>query len=62
MDPMRWAIRLYLWLRHPPSPQRVMLWIAVIALCVIVVLYERIYGWPSWATVDPLPRVPRPRL
>lgn len=57
---LRWTIRMTQWLRRPPSRQRVILIVVVIALCLIVFLYERIHGWPSWATVNGrMPRVPR---
>jgi hypothetical protein len=47
---MRWLIRMAQWVRNPPSPGRVKLVFAVIALCLLLAGYEHIYGWPAWLT------------
>jgi len=60
MDPLaRLLIRLAQWLRHPPSRQRVGLMLAVLALVLIIALFERLHGWPEWLTVNQGPRVVR---
>ncbi len=57
---MRWGILLARWFRRPPSRQRVILMGVVIALCLIVFAIERLYGWPSWLTVNGrMPGAPR---
>ncbi|WP_206020870.1 hypothetical protein [Roseococcus sp. SYP-B2431] len=49
------------WLRRPPSRRRLILMGVAVALCLIVFAFERLYGWPSWMTVNGrMPRVPRP--
>jgi hypothetical protein len=47
---MNWLIRMARWARHPPSPGRVKLVFAVIALCLVVYGIDRIWGWPDWLT------------
>lgn len=61
MDPMiRWGIRLAQWFRNPPSPRMVAIVIGVVAICLIIVGIERIYGWPAWLTLgDQPPRIIR---
>lgn len=57
---LRWTIRMSQWLRRAPSRQRLILLGAVIGLCLAVFAVERLYGWPSWLTVNGrMPRVPR---
>jgi hypothetical protein len=51
MGPL-WLVRMAHWLRHPPSPGRVKLVLAVVAFCALLVLVERFVGWPDWATVN----------
>jgi len=49
------------WFRRPPSRQRVILMGVVVVLCLAVLALERLYGWPSWLTVNGrMPRAPRP--
>ena len=47
---MNWVIRMARWARHPPSPGRVKLVFAVIALCFAIYMIDRIWGWPAWLT------------
>jgi hypothetical protein len=47
MNPM-WLIRLAQWARNPPSPERVKLVLAVIAVCLLIFGYEALFGWPDW--------------
>lgn len=47
---MKWLLRMARWARHPPSPQRVKLVLAVIGLCVVIFAIEHIWGWPAWLT------------
>jgi hypothetical protein len=41
------------WARNPPSPARVKLVLAVIALCLAIVAIERWVGWPDWMSLEP---------
>jgi hypothetical protein len=47
---MNWLLRMARWARHPPSPGRVKLVLAVIALCLVVYGIDRTWGWPDWLT------------
>lgn len=56
MDPFtRLLIRLVEWFRNPPSPARIKLILAVVALCLILVAIERFIGWPDWLTAERVP-------
>lgn len=46
MNPI-WFLRMAKWARNPPSWRRVVAWAAVIALCLGVVAFELIFGWPE---------------
>lgn len=46
MNPM-WLVRMARWARNPPSPGRVKLVFAVIALCLAIFGYEWMFGWPD---------------
>ncbi|MBX9748837.1 MAG: hypothetical protein K5Q68_04405 [Roseococcus sp.] len=60
MDPMiRWAMRLAQWFRRPPSRERAILIGVTIGLCLALVLVERVFGWPEWATLGGGPRIIR---
>ena len=60
MDLGRLLIRLAIWARHRPSRQLIMITLAVLAIVVVVVTYERVFGWPEWLTVGPRVRtIPR---
>lgn len=54
-------LRMARWARRPPSWERVMLYAAVIAVCIIIALGEFWFGWPDWATVERKP-VSMPKL
>jgi hypothetical protein len=47
-----WLLRASRWARNPPSADRVKLVFGVIALCLLIVGYEWIFGWPDWLTVN----------
>jgi hypothetical protein len=47
-----WLLRASRWARKPPSEGRVKLVFGVIALCLLIVGYERLFGWPDWLTVN----------
>lgn len=51
MNP-HWLMRASRWVRHPPSPGRVKLVLAIVGICVILYGIERIYGWPDWLTPE----------
>jgi hypothetical protein len=53
---MKWLLRMAQWARNPPSPGRVKLVLGVVAACLLLVLLERLVGWPEWLTVEKLRR------
>lgn len=44
----RWLVKMAMWARNPPSPERVKLVFAVIALCLVLVGIEMLVGFPDW--------------
>ena len=40
------------WARNPPSPARVKLVLAIIALCLGLYAIETWVGWPDWMSLD----------
>jgi hypothetical protein len=56
----RWFLRMARWVRHPPSPARIKLVVAVIVLGLVIVGLEKAGFWPDWATAQRLRlRLPR---
>ena len=53
MNPL-WLLRAKRWAQHPPSRSRVMLGLAVAAICLALVGIERTVGWPEALTVERL--------
>ena len=49
---LRPFLRMAKWARRPPSRQRVRLVFAVVALCLLLVLIERLFGWPDWLRLE----------
>ncbi len=43
-------LRITRWIRHPPSPERAMLILGVIAACLVLAGIELFLGWPDWLT------------
>lgn len=54
MTPL-WLLRMARWARHPPSPARVKLVVAVVAACLALAAFERLVGWPEALSVTPVP-------
>lgn len=46
-------LRMAKWARNPPSPARVKLVLAVVALCAGLYLVERYVGWPEALSLNP---------
>ncbi|MWB77018.1 hypothetical protein GLS40_03140 [Pseudooceanicola sp. 216_PA32_1] len=54
-----WLVRMSRWARNPPSPGRVKLVLAVVAICLLIVTLEHFFGTPDWMKVNPRgPRLP----
>lgn len=47
---LRGLMRMALWARRPPSEARVRLVLAVLAICLALFGFERVFGWPDWLT------------
>ncbi|WP_353472445.1 hypothetical protein PVT71_14240 [Salipiger sp. H15] len=54
-----WLLRMARWLRHPPSPARVRLVLAVLGLCLALAAIERWIGWPDALSAGPLRPLPK---
>ena len=52
MNP-RWLFRMAKWAHTPPSTQRVMLVLGIVAACLIFFGIERLIGLPEWMAVEP---------
>ena len=53
---MRWFLRMSRWARNPPSEKRVLMVLAIIAICLAIYGIERLGLWPDWATAQRLRR------
>ncbi|MCK0138717.1 hypothetical protein [Aliiroseovarius sp. F47248L] len=51
MNP-RWFMRMSKWARNPPSAKRVKLVFAVVAICVLLVAIEKLFGMPEWMQIE----------
>ena len=47
-----WLLRMYKWVRNPPSEKQVKFVLAIVAFCFMLLMIELIWGWPDWATVN----------
>lgn len=45
-----WLARMSQWVRNPPSPQRVKLFLAILAACIALWAIEQMFGWPEALT------------
>ncbi len=48
----RWFWRMSRWARNPPSAKRVRFVLAIIAICLMLVAYEKIFGMPGWMELE----------
>jgi hypothetical protein len=51
-----WLVRMRRWVQHPPSPAKIRIVLAVVALCAALFAVERYVGWPDWLTTEPVSR------
>ena len=47
-------MRMSKWARKPPSAKRVKLVFAVVAICLVLVAIEKLFGTPDWMQVESL--------
>ncbi len=50
----RWLMLMKRLAQNPPGARRVKLFLAVIAICVLLYLIERFIGWPDALTTRPV--------
>ena len=55
MNPL-WLVKMRRWVQNPPSPAKVKLVLAVVAVCALLFVIERYVGWPDWLTPNQVPR------
>lgn len=53
---LHWLLRMARWARNPPSPARVKLGLAIIAICLVLAGIEHFWGWPEALTPNHVPR------
>lgn len=51
MNP-RHLLRMANWARNPPSAKRVKMVLLIVAICLALVLFERLFGWPDALTLQ----------
>lgn len=62
MGNLIWLLRATRWARNPPSMQRVLLVLGVVAAALTIGLIEWAGWWPEWASLDEGRGGPRIRL
>ena len=58
MDP-RWLLRMTRWVQNPPSWQRVVFVLSVVAVCIAVAVAASWTGWPDALTPNDMRRLSR---
>lgn len=53
-----WFLRMKRWVQNPPPMKRVIFVLAIIAVCLVLVLIEHLFGWPDALSVNPARRGP----
>lgn len=53
---MMWFLRAKRWAQNPPSEKRVKFVLAIIAACILLYVYEWMFGWPDWLTTNRIGR------
>ncbi|WP_454915030.1 hypothetical protein [Xanthobacter sediminis] len=53
---LRLLMRMAYWVRRPPSRTHILIMAAVVAIAVLCVAVEALWGWPSWLSVHRAPR------
>lgn len=56
MFPLRWLMHMSRWSRNPPSARRVKLFLALLAVIILIVTLDMTGYWPDWARMDRPPR------
>ncbi|WP_372605295.1 hypothetical protein [Actibacterium sp.] len=53
---LRPFLRMAKWAHRPPSQRRVVLVLAVIAICLALWAVDHWIGWPDWLTLEGTPK------
>ena len=56
MRELRWLWRAKRWAARPPSEKKVKMFLALLAVLLIIAGIERFIGWPEWMTLQPTGR------
>lgn len=51
MNPL-WLIRMARWARRPPSLRHVIIVLVTLGICLALVGFEHLWGWPDWLKVN----------
>ena len=54
---LNWLMRMQRWSRRPPSMNRVLMLVAIVALCLALAGLQHFGLWPDWATMTRAQRV-----
>lgn len=54
---LNWLLRMSHWSRRPPSLNRVLVGVAVVAFCLALAGLQHFGLWPDWATMNGRHRV-----
>lgn len=49
----RWLFKMKRWVQNPPSENRVRFFLAILAICLVLVAIERFIGVPDWMQMSP---------
>lgn len=52
MNNLRWFFRMAKWAHNPPSKQRVVLVLGIVAACLALAAVEHFIGWPDALSPD----------
>ena len=47
---IHWLLRAKRLVQNPPSMGKVKFVFTIIALCIVLAIIERVFGWPEWLT------------
>ncbi len=49
---IRWLLRAKRWAQNPPSVSRMKFVFGIIVLCLLLVVIEKLFGWPDALTLS----------
>ena len=57
---IRFLFRMARWAQNPPSKRQVRFFLAIVLICLAILAYEHLFGWPEALSPDPRSRVWKP--